>query len=291
MAYKNFIPTVWAAGIKRELEKMLVFAEDCNREFEGEVKKLGDQVKILGIGKPTVRHLSRGKPTVDIVSPEEIEDASVNMTINQLAYFNYMISDIDAKQAAGNIEDCLSKESTEVIADDIDQYIANLAKDDSAVKLYDSPLTLITGTASAGQKNVLDAIDDGLQRLRENKVKPNTKVVVTVSPRFLKYFEKEYRTIDTNNSNYLKNGFITRYNGVTVKLSSNVSTTTTSVANDTDLIQIKTQRAIAYADPFTGVEAYRPENKIFTDAVKGGTLYDAKIVRPKEMFIINVKYA
>ena len=58
----------------------------------------------------------------------------------------------------------------------------------------------------------------------------------------------------------------------------------------TDYIQVKTRRAIAFAKPLTHTEAYRPENG-FSDAVKGFILYDAKIVRPKEMFVMNVKYA
>ena len=54
MAYQNFIPTVWAEAINRDLEKALVFAEGCNRQYEGEVKKMGDTVRILGVGKPTI---------------------------------------------------------------------------------------------------------------------------------------------------------------------------------------------------------------------------------------------
>ena len=53
---------------------------------------------------------------------------------------------------------------------------------------------------------------------------------------------------------------------------------------------IRTQRAIAFAKPLTHTEAYRPEKK-FADAVKGFILFDAKVVRPKEIININVKYA
>ena len=58
----------------------------------------------------------------------------------------------------------------------------------------------------------------------------------------------------------------------------------------TDNIMIRTQRAIAYANPLTHTEAYRPEKK-FADAVKGYILFDGKVVRPKEVININVKYA
>ena len=59
MAYENFIPTVWAEAINRELEKALVYAEGCNRQYDGEVKAMGDTVRILGVGRPTDYHNHR----------------------------------------------------------------------------------------------------------------------------------------------------------------------------------------------------------------------------------------
>ena len=32
MSFKNFIPTIWAEAIERELERACVFAENCNRQ-------------------------------------------------------------------------------------------------------------------------------------------------------------------------------------------------------------------------------------------------------------------
>lgn len=59
-------------------------------------------------------------------------------------------------------------------------------------------------------------------------------------------------------------------------------------ANGESLIMVRTQRAVAFVKPMTHTEAYRPE-KGFADAVKGFILFDGKIVRPKEMFVMNVK--
>ena len=84
-----------------------------------------------------------------------------------------------------------------------------------------------------------------------------------------------------------KNGKVAKYGNVTVKLSNNVSKSTDVT---TDNIMISTKRAIAFAKPLTHTEAYRPEKK-FADAVKGFVLFDAKVVRPKEVVNINVKYA
>ena len=54
------------------------------------------------------------------------------------------------------------------------------------------------------------------------------------------------------------------------------------------LITVHTDKAVAFVNPMTHVEAYRPE-KGFSDAVKGFVLYQAKIVRPKELVVLNCK--
>ena len=47
MAYKNFIPELWAEKIQRENEKFLVMAQLCNREYEGKIKKVAISTYII----------------------------------------------------------------------------------------------------------------------------------------------------------------------------------------------------------------------------------------------------
>lgn len=289
MSYANFIPTVWNEGINRELERLCVFAEDCNREYEGSIKEKGESVVILGVGKPTIKKFEKSARNNDIEGPEEVEDTSSILYINQGAYFNYMVGDIDRAQAAGKIMDVLSQETSEGLANEMDAYIAGFAADSSVKPLYGKTPQKITADVKPveGEKYVLDVVDSSLQSLYENDVKPTTPIVLTVSPRFFTLFRKAYRFEDTQNSEILKHGRVGMYNNVTVKMSNNVFR---SDAGATDNIMIRTKRAIAFANPFTHSEAYRPEKK-FADAVKGYILYDAKVVRPKEIININVKYA
>ncbi len=289
MAYQNFIPTVWNEGIDRELEKLCVFVEDCNRKYEGKVKEKGESVKILGVGKPTIKTLAKANRNNDIDAPEEIEDTSVIMYINQIRYFNYMVGDIDKAQAVGGVMDALEAETSEGLANEVDTYIASFAVDSSVAKLYSAPVKVVAKETNVeGEKYVLDVLDEAIERLQENDVKSTTKVVVTISPKFYRLFKKAYRTEDTDNSKILKNGKVTEYGNVIVKMSNNVHKTTAS-GERVDNIMIRTQRAIAYAKPVTHTEPYRPEKK-FADAVKGFILFDAKVVRPKEIVNINVKY-
>lgn len=281
MAYGNFIPTVWNEAINRELERLCVFAEDCNRSYEGTIKNKGESVKILGVGKPTITTIAKSARNNDIRGAETIEDTSIIMPINVISYFNYKIGDIDKAQAVDGVMDALSKETSEGLANEVDRYIANLAIEDPLAVKYSA--TDVKVEAS----NVLQEFNKAIRKLYENDVKQNTEIVATVSPRFYFILKEAYTDLDTNNSELLKNGRVGKYGNVTIKMSNNVAK---SANGATDYIQVKTRRAIAFAKPLTHTEAYRPENG-FSDAVKGFILYDAKIVRPKEMFVMNVKYA
>ena len=280
MAYANFIPSVWNEGINRELERLCVFVEDCNRQYEGSVKKKGESVTILGVGKPTIKSLAKANRNNDIDAPEEIEDTSVIMYINQIRYFNYMVGDIDKAQAVNGVMDALEQETSEGLADEVDKYVASFAVDSSVAKLNASPTTVT-------KDNILSTLDLAIQKLYENDVKATTKIVVTISPRFYTLFKQAYIDKDTDNSEMLKNGRVAKYGNVVVKMSNNVHKTDSGAP---DNIMIRTQRAIAFAKPLTHTEPYRPEKK-FADAVKGFILFDAKVVRPKEVININVKYA
>lgn len=280
MAYSNFIPSVWAESINRELERACVFVEDCNRQYEGAVASKGDSVHILGVGKPTIKSLDRDNASGEIDSAEEIEDTSVILNINQIRYFNYMVGDIDKAQAVGGLMDTLSAETSEGLANEMDKFISAMATDSSVTKLTSAP-TLVT------KDNVLDILDDAIMKLQENDVSMSSDVTVTVSPRFYKLFKQAYIGKDTANSDYLKNGRVSMYGNVTVKLSNNVAKTDEGTV---DNIMIRTKRAIAFVNPLTHTEAYRPE-KTFADAVKGFILFDGKVVRPKEIINVNVKYA
>lgn len=280
MAYQNFIPSVWAESINRELERACVFVEDCNRQYEGLVASKGDSVHILGVGKPTIKSLERENANGVIDDAEEIEDTSVILGINQIRYFNYKVGDIDKAQAVGGLMDALSQETSEGLANEMDKYIATMATDPQVQSLN-------AGAVLVTKDNVLSLLDDAIEKLQENDVNMASGITVTVSPRFYKLFKQAYIGKDTDNSQMLENGRVAMYGNVTVKLSNNVAKTDSGAV---DNIMIRTKRAIAFVNPLTHTEAYRPE-KSFADAVKGFALFDGKVVRPNEIININVKYA
>lgn len=282
MAFQNFIPSVWDANILRELERQCVFVEDCNRQYEGKVKKMGESVTILGVGKPTIHTLASS--TATITAAELIEDTSVVMYINQRKYYNYQVPDIDKAQAVDGLMQSFQLETAQAMANVIDQYVASKVAD--ANKVYSADAK-IGAAAADGTTAVLAALDLAQQKLFENDVPSNANIIVTLSPRAYTMFRQAYGDKDTANSGILKNGEVARYNGMIIKRSNNVHTTS---AGAVDNIMVRTERAVAFAQPFMESEALRSGNA-FSDEIRGLTLFDAKIVRPKEIFNLNVKYA
>lgn len=275
MSYQNFIPTVWSEAINRDLERALVFAEDCNRQYEGDVKKMGDTVRILGVGKPTITETVDKEITLD--DPENVEDTSVTMAIRHVAYFNYKVDDIDERQAVGGVMEALQAEASQGVAGKMDAMIANQALNKLA-KLHAS------GAVTLTKDNVLLEIDKAMGMLYENDVSLESKIVVTVPPWMYLLAKQAYVDLDTDNSQMLKNGRVGRYGNAIIKMSNNVAKTSGGESR----VMVRTNKAIAFANPMTHVEPYRPE-KGFSDAVKGFVLYDSKIVRPKELVVLNVK--
>lgn len=271
MAYQNFIPTVWAETINRELEKAHVFVADTNRQYEGDVKAKGDSVRILGVGKPTITTQLGKKITLG--AAEDVTDQSITLPINHVAYFNYKVDDIDKRQSVGGLMEALSKETSEGLADEMDKFVANLALDKSAV-VADATAVTIT------KDNIMSEIDKLLVRLLENDVKRTSKITLTLPPKFTMILKQAYADLDTNNSKVLETGEVGRYNGIIIKESNNCAQDT----NKNYMLQMKTNRAIAFVNPMTHIEPYRPEGG-FSDAVKGFILYDGIIARPKELIV------
>lgn len=286
MGYENFVPLVWNEAINRELERLLVGAEDCNRQYEGDIKERGQTVKILGIGKPTITTINSSSKNSDINAAEEIEDASSFLKVDQISYYHYTIGDIDRQFAIGGLEGALNEETSQGLANAMDQHIFSMASDAVAVKLPSTAVKIVS-TPATDAGYVLTVIDNAQQKLWENDVPKNTPLTLTVTPRFYMILKRAYILTDTDNSDILQHGGVGKYGDITVKVSNNVATANSGA---TDLCMLRTKRAVAFVNPLTHTEAYRPEKK-FADALKGFVLYQAKVVRPKELVVLNVKYA
>jgi hypothetical protein len=286
MAYVNLQPTLFAEEINRDLERLLVFADGTDRRYEGLVSKQGDEVKIPAIGRPTISTVTMANRNADISDAEILESTATYLKIDQLKSFNYYIGDIDQQFAIDGMKEGYKKETVQGLANEIDIFIAKMAQSADAVLLQSSSvIPLVSQSTSAG---ILNQIDAAIQKLWEQDVPFNEELELIITPRAYMILKQAYVNIDTNNSGMLEHGKVGKYGNVSVKVSNNVATL--NDAGATDLCMLRTKRSISYVHPLTHLEPYRPEKK-FADALKGFILFGGTIVRPKELVVINWKYA
>jgi len=294
MALEKFIPEAWAPWFDKELEKDLVFYENTNHKYEGIAKKPGDTIKILGLGEPTLTSYTDGKLHA-VPTPEAIQDLSQTMPVRHIEEFAFYVDDLEKRQAEGG-SGLLGEYMTRVkykVAEKQDSFIGGLVADAAVAKVFGTAKEAVVGTASSGQINILEAIDEALLGLLENNVRRTDNITLTAPPKFIQMLKNAYVDLDTNNSEMMKNGRVGRYAGITIKESNNVYTTTETIGGSSRTvynIQVKTDRAIAFVKPYLHLESYRPDS-YFQDAVKGYSLYDGKVVKPKEIVNLDVYFA
>lgn len=278
MAYTAFKPEIWVPFIENELPKVLVGAEFCHTKYEGEVKGAGSVVKITELGRPTVTKTTDGEP-ISISSFEKVADSAISMPIKKQAYFAVQLDDSDKAQAIQGVYENLMREGAYAMANQIDADIFALASDAQAVKDAASAYQLT-------KDNVLTKIDSAVVVLQQNNVPFNTPLELTMTPRAYALYRQAMIGTSTDNPMLLEKNLAGMYNQVRIKVSNNVATANTGAE---DLMILRTQKAISLVRQLVKIETARLQGG-FADIIKGLSLYDCMITKPKEMVVMNVKY-
>ena len=293
MSFQKFKGEVWSAKFQDDLDKTLVFKENTNHTYEGDARKEGDSVRIFKLGDVPIGAWHNGK-LGQLGSPDDISGSSFLMPINEINYFNFFVDDLDKEQAKGG-QGMLAKYTSKAkdnMADIIDQFIAGLHY--NKVDVAYSTVPKVSADGSNSTVAILDAIDKAYLKLLENNVSRSTKVTLTLPPELVMLLKRAYVELDTDNSAMIANGRVGRYGGIELKESNNVKTALETVGGTANTkvyhCQLKTDEAIAFVNPYTHMEGFRPDS-YFRDCVKGYTLYDGMVVAPKECIDFNVAVA
>lgn len=271
MALTNSQVTVFARELQSSLKKALVFAgpQTVNRNYEGEIRSVGDSVRIRSISRPTIGTYVKNSTTI---VPETLTDAERTLLIDQSEYFAFEIDDVDMAQVqnGGGLMSEAAVESAFGLADNVDLYVAGL---------YTGAATANEiGTVSITSSDLaVDGLVDLKVKLDEADV-PNQSRYVIIPPWYHGLLLKTsvFNSVaDSGTSEALRNGHVGRAFGFDIFTSNNVTNTT----GDDYLVCAGYTGAITFATQINKVESYRPEDS-FSDAMKGLNLYGAKLVRP-----------
>ena len=267
---ENFKPMFWSKYCQTELAKDLVLASWCDYQFEGEMK-LGSRLKIVGAVRPTIQKYTPGKD----LNVEHLGGNSQYLDITESDAFAFDVDDIDEAQSSPGYLETQFDESKVALAEKADAFVGSKAADANKNMMSDS-IELAT------LPSFLDPIDAAHIKLYGNNVSQKAELAADLTPTHIVKLRKELASLFTDNVELVKRGALGKYSNTYLRMSNNLY-------NDgVDTYEmVRTKKAIAFAGQIEKVETARRE-KGFCDIVKGLHVYGAKLVRPKELYVIKV---
>ena len=279
MAVTNFVPDLWTAKILVALRKKAVAANLVNRNYEGEVKRMGDSVKITSIDDVAIGSYTAHSD----ITWEAIDDSTRSLLIDQAKYFAFEMDDVEKAQSVngGAVMNQALDNATYQLRDTSDAFL--LAAMNTALQGTGNDLGTVAIHTTA--QNLYDTFVDLSVALDEDNVPEEGRWAV-VSPslhgRLLK-LDSFIQAGDNASPNARLNGYIGEVAGLSLFKSNNLPAVTDAAATG-GLAIAGHSVATTFAEQIVSVEATRLENR-FADGVKGLHVYGAKVVRPTALAV------
>lgn len=277
----NFQQTIWSKAILKDLETITSLRNHCDFKYEKDSKN-AKEVKILSINRPTIRTYVSGTS----LTRESVVDTSQTLQINQYRYFNFEVEDIDKAQSVPGLLEATIHEASLGLAEEGDKYVASIIE--TATEAGTNPLPQSASVISLTTSNAMSSVEDGFATLYGNNCKVNDMFYLELAPAVFVIYRQCLTELSTNNPEILKRGAVGKINNAYVCVENLLPTGKTGTGSTDNVYYniLRTPKAIAFVEQIDKIEAYRPEDA-FTDAVKGLYVFGAKIVRPKEIYIMK----
>jgi N4-gp56 family major capsid protein len=282
MAVTNFVPDLWSSRLLVSLRKAAVAGNLVNRDYEGEIKRQGDSVKITSINDVTIGTYTAHND----ITVEDIDDATRSLLIDQAKYFAVELDDIEKAQHVKGGGSPLAQavdNAAYQLRDVADAFLLAAMNTATQGSANDLGTVAIHTTAN----NLYDAIVDLGVTLDEDNVPTEGRFVV-VSPSLHGRLQKLPNFIaagDVRGADTRTSGFIGEVAGLDIYKSNNLPAVT-DVAATGGLAIAGYRGATTFAEQVVSVEAARMEKR-FADMVKGLHVYGAKVVRPTGLAVVE----
>jgi len=275
-------PITYAPNLLVPFRKSLVFGSVANRDYEGEIRNMGDSVKIREIGTVTINDYSKFTntgSTSTAITWQALSAAEKSLLIDEAKYFAFAIDDVDMTQ---NFPKAMAQgmdEAGYAIADEIDQDIAE--------KMADGSGNIVTAaTISAG--SCLGLITQFARELNEANV-PQEGRFMFIPP----FYHQDLLDALSGaigatgvpkvfDNGVIYNGFVGNLYGINLLLTNNCHTSA-----GTAIITACHRSAVTFAGQLSQIKRTEREN-YFDQGVKGLYLYGIKVVRPSAIVSCDV---
>lgn len=288
MSVLAFKPEIWSRVILAALQKNLVFGGPgvVNNDYEGEISGPGNVVHITQFGDPVITSYTPNST----LTYQALNDAGLDLNIDQAYSFSFSVDDVDRRQAAGDMQSYLEERASYKLADTADQYIASLYTGVSAQNTVGSSGSPITPALYASSTPA-DFYQKVLLPLKVQLTEANIPMqgrYVVVPPWAEGLLEQTQAFIAITDmqgeaSQVFSTGMIGRAAGFDIYVSNNA----VNYSGSNWIVQCGHPMAITYAEQIVQTEALRLQTT-FADGVRGLHVFGAKLVRPDAIAVAYV---
>lgn len=283
MGLENFNPTIWSAKLLVRLKKAHVFAELCNTDYVGEIRNMGDSVKINEIGTVNVNDYTK----YSAITWQQLNSAQKTLVIDQAKTFSFTIDDIDTAQQNPKVMNAAMTEAAYAVADVIDAYVASMyaqagITNTTYMGSSGSPISVSSG-------NVILTLSYASRYMTEGNVPEANRIMVIPPWLHQKLLLAEVGGISAIavpkifDDGAITRGYIGDALGFRLIVSNNVQSSATAVS----AVMALNRSAISYAGQISKIQAVERED-YFDQGVKGLYVYGAKVVRPEALCTLHL---
>ena len=285
MSVASFFPKFWAPSLEVPYQKALIYAQPgiADTKFQPILENSGDTITINAIGAAKIKDHVR---TEDLVY-DEIDTTELKLIMDKEKYYGFNVSDVDAKQAAGDFQGAATEEHGRAMADVVDQDIAAELKAGAGNKLGAKPV--FDGASffrpDGDQATAWDIVRK--LALELDKVSaPTSSRWVVVGPNFGSALIADRRVsfADAAGTDVVaRSGLISAIPqlGLNIYQSTNVPVT---AGRETIIAGVP--GALAFASQLRTLEAFRNPDR-FGDVIRGLQVYGSKVIRPSGIVSIE----
>lgn len=285
-----FVPEVYSQKLASMEKKLTNFKNDfTNRNWEGEIKKFGDTVRI---SSPDPDNITIGEGVV--ATPSGATPTQLTLVIDKSKNFSFKFNDIEQAQsqfdmisgynsvAMQKLEEAICLELQEEIFSNTDIETYGTVASPTAITtstVYDFVVDL---KVKLTEKSVLSS--NGYYMFKGNNEDPKEVApLLCVTPKvygmFLKSTHLTHPTVAGDD--ILKSGQRQQIAGFDISQDTQLSNVTGATASKFPYVA-GTKMGITFANQYTKVEKLRDPDS-FADIVRGLELYGYKVVHPKSL--------